>query len=122
MKFVTATLLTMGLCTLIFVSCRKEGKESARLQTDNISQEVKNKILALGFSPTGVQRIEEGYLVEGDIILTEQDLNSVPEKQFLIVGNEEQYRTYNLVTGLPRNITISVNSNLPSRYVTLTDD
>ena len=119
MKF--ATLLTLGLCTLILISCKKEAKESAKLHVNDVSQEVKNKIHALGFTANGAQKIEEGYLVEGDIVLTDADLNSVPDAKFLIVGNEEQYRTYNLVSGLPRNITVRVSTTLPSSYVSATD-
>src|SRR6185436_20950156 len=58
------------------------------------------------------------YLVEGDIVITDEQLSHQPTTQFLRVGDEEQYRTNNLVTGLPRNITVRVSSSLPSLYVT----
>ncbi len=63
----------------------------------------------------------EGYLVEGDIVITEDDLRQTPDRKLIRVGDEEQYRTTNTVTGLPRNITIRVNSSLPARYITATD-
>jgi len=94
-------------------SCKKEAKETAQ---DEISQETLAKIYDHGFGTSNVQKVEEGYLVEGDIILTEEFLNSTPGGNFLRIANNEQYRTTNLVTGLPRNITISssgsVNANV----------
>jgi len=114
------TLALAGIVTFIFASCKKSINEQ-HPQQEEVSQAVKDKILALGFTNDNVQKIDEGYLVEGDIVLTEADLNSVPSMQFLRVGDEEQYRTYNLVGGLPRNITIRVSSSLPSRYRTATD-
>jgi uncharacterized protein YjaZ len=60
--------------------------------------------------------------VEGDIVLSDANLDAVPEMQFLRVGSEEQYRTYNLVTRLPRVITVSIASRLPSSYVAALDE
>ena len=121
MKFMTMTLVMLGVLSLSIISCKKELKEPQSPQQDEVSQAVKDKILALGFTASNAQKIEEGYLVEGDIVLTEDDLNRAPQTQFFRVGDEEQYRTYNLVSGLPRNITIRVSSTLPSRYITATD-
>src|SRR5690606_13967303 len=42
-------------------------------------------------------------------------LNSKPGGNFLRIANEEQYRTTNLVTGTPRNITMSLHSKLSSQ-------
>jgi hypothetical protein len=42
--------------------------------------------------------------------------------QFLRVGSEEQYRTYNLVTGVPRVINVSIESRLPSSYIAALDE
>jgi len=96
-------------------SCKKEAKEVTQ---DQISQETLTKIYDHGFGTSNVQRIEEGYLVEGDIILTEEFLNSTPGGNFLRIANNEQYRTTLLVTGLPRTITVSssgsVNANVSS--------
>jgi len=121
MKFMTKTLALLGLLSLSITSCKKEVKETPQPQQDEVSQAVKDKITALGFTASTAKKTDEGYLVEGDIILTETDLNSVPENIFLRIANDEQYRTNNLVTGLPRNITIRVSSTLPSSYVTATN-
>ena len=90
-------------------SCKKEVKDEA--MQEEISQETLAKIYNHGFGTTNVQRIEEGYLVEGDIILTEEFLNSAPGGDFLRIANTEQYRTTNLVSG-SRTITVSLDSKL----------
>lgn len=111
------------VCALLLgaISCKKELKQENLPVQEEVSQAVKDKIFALGFTSSNAQKIPEGYLVEGDIVITEEELNRTPETQLLAIANEEHYRTYNLVTGLPRNLTIRVSSTLPSRYITATD-
>jgi hypothetical protein len=84
--------------------------------TDGISQETLAKIQHLGFSTAGVQKTEDGYMVEGDINLTDELLNSEPDYKLLRVGDEEQYRTTNLVKSLPRTIKIKV-TNLGTAFI-----
>ena len=100
-----AFLLIAGFA---ITSCKKEVKDPAQEQ---ISEETLTKIYNHGFGTSNVAKIEEGYLVEGDIILTEEFLNSTPGGNFLRIANTEQYRTTNLVSG-PRNITVSLDSKL----------
>jgi hypothetical protein len=109
-----AILLITGL-----LSCQKE---AAVTTSDQVSEEAMSKILQLGFSTKNALRIEGGYLVEGDIVLSEADLNSTPDTKLLRVGTEEQYRTTNLVKSLPRAITVSIDSRLPSSYVAALDE
>lgn len=97
------------MLALLFVSCQQEnlaGSEKA------VSKEVLDKIWNLGFSNENVQKVEEGYLVEGDIILTEENLHDHSDHVTLRIAETEQYRTTNLVTGLPRVITVSVDPKL----------
>lgn len=101
-----AFLLIAGFA---ITSCKKEVKETAQ---DEISQEVLAQIKDLGFSTSGVQKIDEGYLVEGDIILTPDRLTERPTSPSLRIAEVEQYNTFNLVTGLPRNITVSSSGNV----------
>ena len=101
-----AFLLIAGFA---ITSCKKDVKNEAA--PEEISQETMTKIYNHGFGTTDVQRIEEGYLVEGDIILTEEYLNSIPGGNFLRIANNEQYRTTNLVSA-PRVITVSLDSKL----------
>ena len=104
-----AFLLIAGIA---LTSCKKEVKNEAA--PEEISQETLTKIYNHGFGTTDVQRVEEGYLVEGDIILTEEYLNSVPGGNFLRIANNEQYRTTNLVSvsGGERTITVSLDNKL----------
>ena len=108
-----------ALLILVFFSCKKEAKETP--PQSEIPQKVLDKIYELGFGNKNVAIHPEGYLVEGDIVITEADLNETPDRKLIRVGDEEQYRTTNTVTGLPRTITIRVSSSLPARYITATD-
>src|SRR5215204_820666 len=96
-----AFLLIAGFA---ITSCKKEVKDPAEQE---ISQEVLMQIKNLGFSTSDVQKVDEGFLVEGDIVLTAERLNENPSSPLLRIAGEEQYRTFNLVTGLPRGITVS---------------
>ena len=100
-----AFLLIAGFA---ITSCKKEVKDPVQEQ---ISQETLAKINDHGFGTSDVQKVEEGYLVEGDIILTEEFLSSTPGGNLLRIANNEQYRTTNLVNG-PRVITVSLDSKL----------
>jgi uncharacterized protein GlcG (DUF336 family) len=119
MKLFSKHLVWLGVISLTIFSCQKSS--TPKNEQEEVSSAVKSKILALGFTDDNVQKTDEGYLVEGDIIITEADLNSVPDNVFLRIANDEQYRTNNLVTGLPRNITVRVSSSLPASYVTATN-
>ncbi|MGB8190352.1 MAG: hypothetical protein WCF67_00475, partial [Chitinophagaceae bacterium] len=93
-------MLSLAALSLLAVSCKKDAKAPA--QSDEVSNDVLAKIYQLGYGTSNVQKHPEGYLVEGDIVITEESLNQQPETQFLRIAGEEQYRTYNLVGSLPR--------------------
>jgi hypothetical protein len=112
-------IMAIAVMSVLTVACKKEAKVST--QPDAISDDVLAKIYNLGYGTSNVQRHEEGYLVEGDIVITEDQLGTKPENVFLRIAGEEQYRTYNLVGSLPRTITVRV-SNLPTSYITATDE
>jgi hypothetical protein len=121
MRFIYLTkTFAICACVVLFFACRKN---VATEQVAAISEETLSKIHALGFSNKNVTQDDEGnYVVEGDILLSKADLDTKPELQFLRVGSEEQYRTYNLVRGLPRVISVSVSSKLPSSYKAALDE
>ncbi|MEO6820610.1 MAG: M57 family metalloprotease [Ginsengibacter sp.] len=96
----------------VFVSCQKEEKLMPQ-----VSQTVLNQIAQLGFSTDGVHQVNNGYLVEGDILLTDANLREPSNSPTLLIADEEQYRTTNLVTSLPRTITVSVSGTLTSLQV-----
>jgi hypothetical protein len=112
MKKIWMPLAVACALMLSVTSCKKEAKET----NNPIPQETLDKIYQLGFGTSDVQRHEDGYLVEGDIILRESDLNSTPERQLIRFPSTEQYHTFNLVKGLPRVITVSMSSRLPVSY------
>lgn len=117
-KFFWASCFIAALA-LVVTGCKKEAATPAQ---NVVTPEVLEKIASLGFSNKDVSVHEDGFLVEGDIIITAADMDRAGQKQLLRVGSEEQYRTTNLVKALPRNITVSVSSRLPSSYVAAVDD
>jgi hypothetical protein len=72
-------------------------------------------IANLGFNTDNVVKRGDDYLVEGDILLTPENLSEASDSPILRIAENEQYRTTNLVKNLPRKISISV-SNLPTAY------
>ncbi len=118
MKKLQSLVILSLLAGLVFTSCTKSVNDPA---VDEISQEVIAKLKDQGYSTSNVQKVEEGYLVEGDIIVTPENLNNPATSPNLIIANEEQYRTTNLVTGLPRNITVSVSGSVNSNFSAAVD-
>jgi hypothetical protein len=112
-KILFSTSLLIASVVLIVACSKTKDVKPA------FNDELKQQVAALGFNPEGIQEHPEGYLVEGDIVLTADDLkNGHGERKSIIYANEEHYRTTRTVTGLPRNITVRVSSTLPSSYVT----
>ena len=68
-----------------------------------------------------MQQVDGGYIVEGDIFLNQETLNSPASHTLMRIAEVEQYRTTNLVSG-PRVITVSVSSQLPASYIAATDE
>ncbi|MBS4066149.1 MAG: protease [Chitinophagaceae bacterium] len=109
------SLLCVGMFAALFmVACSKATEESAA----PVSQDVLDQIASLGFSTDGVVASDGGYIVEGDIFLTPSDFANSKTTGKLIVANEEQYRTTNLVSvpGTSRNITISVSGTVNANF------
>ncbi|MCC2546854.1 zinc-dependent metalloprotease [Hymenobacter sp. BT175] len=122
MKFpkILPTLTIAAFSLAAFSSCSK--KEEVLAQ-DELSAETISQIQQLGFSKTNAVKVEGGVLVEGDIFLSDADLKSKPDYKLMRVGEEEQYRTNNLVSvGSGRTISVRVSTTLPSAYVTATDE
>lgn len=111
MKTISKIFLAVFSLSFLTISCKRE---NIAVKND-VPQAVLQQIAAQGFSTDNVRKVNEGYLVEGDIILTEDNLTHASTSPSLLIAGEEQYRTTNLVTRLPRTITVSV-SNLSSVY------
>ncbi|MBC8082750.1 MAG: protease [Hymenobacter sp.] len=119
-SLLTPFVLLLG-STLALSSCEKKQEVVAK---GEISEESLGQIRTLGFSTQEAELVEGGILVEGDILLTNEMLGSQPAYSMLRVGQDEQYRTNNLVntSGGTRTITIRVSTTLSSAYVTATDE
>jgi hypothetical protein len=87
---------TIACCTaLFFTACKKEVNEST--PPDEISTLTIDQIKAMGFNAQDVQKAKGGYLVEGDIFIPDSDLGIQSSSPNMVIANEEQYRTFNLV-------------------------
>ena len=107
MKKVFRPFMAICAIALTITACKKNTKESA---PDEISQSTLSQIQALGFSSEGAKKVQGGYLVEGDIKLSENDLTAKPVSPNMIIAQEEQYRTFNLVS-VTKHATIKVALN-----------
>ncbi|MBB6499621.1 M57 family metalloprotease [Pedobacter cryoconitis] len=112
----------MGTMALSFYGCQKKdaATTTAASSQDKISAATKSQINKMGFSTENARKVKGGYLVEGDILLTDKNLNEKAVSSHLSIAETEQYRTTNLVNALPRVITVSV-TNLPQVYSDATD-
>jgi hypothetical protein len=112
-------LALFAAAALSLTSCQ----EKANVEVKNeLSESTVGQIKALGFTASGAQKVEGGVRVEGDIFLSNELLASKPDYKVMRVGEDEQYRTTNLVTRLPRVLTVSLSSQFPSNYVTAIDE
>ena len=110
MRTTTKIVAAVSLLSFSLSSCKKQ------IRQEGIPQSIMDKIFALGFSTDGVQKTEEGYLTEGDIVLTEWDLDHKPQAQLIRIAGNEQYRTFNILTSLPRTLNISLSKKFPFSY------
>ena len=109
----TASVLALSSC---------EKKQDGVTPTPPVTPEVMSRIKQLGFSSQGALAVEGGYVVEGDIFLTPENLAQLGPAQRLRVGTAEQYQTTNLVNvGTGRTVTVAVATALPAAYVTAAD-
>lgn len=106
-------------CALLgLIGCQKE---NAVVEELAVPDSVISQLKGMGFGTDNVQRTEGGYLVEGDIIITPEMLSGDVQHQKLRIAEVEQYRTFNLVTGLPRTIRIGTSGSIPTALSTAID-
>lgn len=111
--------LTALLCVFIIYSCKKE---TAPQRNPATSSELARKVAALGFDTSRIIPFGKGYIVENDIFITSKELEAgLQEGTTIRVAKEEQYRSNNLVTRLPRVLTIRCDG-LPANCVAATDE
>jgi hypothetical protein len=121
MKHTLKTLLCIFLCTLLVISCKKEEKKEV-VQQQDIPAEVLARIKSEGFSTHKIRKVKDGYVVEGDIFLSDKWLKQKGDGSKLRIAGTEQYKTYNLIAvNGNREITVSIE-NFPAVYVQATDE
>ncbi|NER12322.1 protease B [Leptobacterium flavescens] len=91
----------------MFISCTNDSADN-----EAVNEEVAAELRALGFNTDDLiattMRGEEGYLVERDIFLTDEDIANLAPRRSVDNGNEvntEHYRTNNIVS-TPRVLNI----------------
>jgi hypothetical protein len=120
MRKVSTLLALAAGAVFSLASCQKNQDTTAAPTA--VSADVTAKVAALGFDTSDLKATAGGYLAEGDMLITPELLASSPQRKFLRVGDDEQYRTTNLVTGLPRVLTVSLSTEFPAAYVTAIDE
>lgn len=107
-------LLALFLLTAICSSCSKNEQNT---KEEPVPARIIELVTRAGFSANDIQKLPEGYLVEKDLLLTEEMLNNMQHRH-LVIAQEEHYRTTNLVTGLPRTITVRLTPGFPASAAT----
>lgn len=119
MKNMLKTLLCIFSCTLLILSCKKESKNDVQ---QAIPAEILSRIKSEGFSTHQIRKVKNGYVVEGDIFLSDNWFKEKGNSKKLRIAETEQYKTYNLIAvNGSREITISIEG-FPAVYVQATDE
>jgi hypothetical protein len=106
-------LSVIALAAVLF-SCTKQDAPSNDQQ---VPDDVLSAVERSGFSKEGVIKDEGGYIVEGDIFLSEQDLQAGSRWNTITIAETEQYHTTNIVSaGAKRTISVSLSSKFPTAY------
>jgi hypothetical protein len=119
--FKTGIIAAFGATVLLACTKNNNNANVTPVAKSDVSEAVLKNIKDLGFSTDQVRKVGDGYLVEGDILLTEENLTEASTSPNVRIAETEQYRTTNLVKNLPRTITVSI-SNLPTVYGTATQN
>lgn len=126
MKNRLSTAAIAAILAFAVSGCKKSAGDA--MDPNALSAEEKSMVRAAGFNSNWAERTADGnYLVEGDILLTKaqlQEMGGATPSNFLIVADEEHYRTFNLVNtgGGVRTITVSLGSGFPAYYSTGLDN
>ncbi|HVI46414.1 MAG TPA: M57 family metalloprotease [Chitinophaga sp.] len=123
-------MLPVCCATLVFTACNKNdagksGPDPLNANNVSVTKEEAVKIAKAGFSPSYAYRVSGGYIVEGDIFITDAQLGTFAAEIATLMKKgpqTEQYRTNNIVKGLPRVIKIAVDAGASdSLYKVATD-
>lgn len=108
MKRTLRTIAAICFAAFTFTACQKNTDDTSQ---NEVSNEALAQIKMLGFSTSEVRKVDGGYRVEGDIFLSQNNLDAAPPSTpNMIIAQEEQYRTFNLVSAT-KHPTINVALN-----------
>ena len=103
----------VAIAALAFMSSCQQGEVAP---SDSVSAEVKAKLVNASFDVTDIQNVdrvnklsgerEVGYMLEGDMFIPMDRLDEIANAALNADPSVEQYRTSNVVTGLPRTIDV----------------
>ncbi len=106
----TYALLLATTALLFLTACEKDTYDSSQASADEVPAEVIDALYGMGFNPDGIRKVEGGYLIERDILITEEFLDN-PGTEHRVPG-AEQYHTNNLVaTGGQRTIRVYIKTD-----------
>lgn len=91
MKKLLLGMLLISIFSMLIISCEKEV-----IADENISENVIEQLRNMGFNPDGIEKVDEGYRIERDIIITDEFLHNHGDENR--VPGIEQYSTHNLVS------------------------
>ena len=112
MKKFSLWAMALAMASFTFYSCDDQQELAP---AEEVSQDVLNRLTSLGFNVEDQKVItfDQGYLVEGDIYLTDKDIARLTPGD--VVPTAEQYRTNELVCGT-RTITMYAAEGGKSGY------
>lgn len=120
MKHLLKALLCTLTCSFILFSCKKDQVQEQSKK--EITQDVIAQIRDMGFSTQDVRRVDDGYVVEGDIFLSDGSFKEKANGRKVVIAKTEQYQTWNIIaTSGHRQITVSV-TGLPAAYTAAADE
>jgi hypothetical protein len=109
--------LIAALTTVVFVlamSCEHE-KEIAPHKASPVPGDIVEKLQAAGFfTNTGLYKVDNGYLVEFDIFLTEQQIDEMAQEAKSSAGRINHYRSSHVVGGDCRTLSIYMSPTFNS--------
>lgn len=94
MKKMIKPFAAVCMAAMTFTACTKDVKEPVAEVPESAIAQIKS----MGFSTDGIQKVNGGYLVEGDIILAENRLGVQSSSPNVVIAQEEQYRTFETVS------------------------
>ncbi len=114
MKKTFLSCVLIAITALTMVSCKKSSDTGAK--ADPLAAD-RAAVRALSFDASDLKKADGGYIVEGDIFLSNDQVRQ--GANFTNVPKEEQWRTFNLVSfqpGTVRIITIKNAANLSTAF------